>query len=122
MGSNSFQEEPKMNETLLIKHAVGGRTFVDSVKQSVSYEVEHTDDQWQFTVHTPKLPAIEELLKWKQELNVFIFRTYDDGRPTLKIWYSVAADTVRYDAAGQKLMFSAVSCIEYIPNEFGYKL
>ncbi|WP_336787490.1 hypothetical protein [Paenibacillus sp. MMO-177] len=111
-----------MKEQLLIKHAVGGRTFVDSSKQSVSYEVVHEAGQWRFDVRTPKHAGIDEILKWKQELNVFIFRTYDDGRPTLKIWYSVAADTVKYDAAGEKLTFIAVSCIEYIPNEFGYKL
>ncbi|SFF22024.1 hypothetical protein SAMN05216378_5532 [Paenibacillus catalpae] len=111
-----------MNETLLIKHAVGGRTFVDSSKQPVPYEVAHEAGQWQFTVHTPQHAGIDEILKWKQELNVFIFRAYNDGRPTLKIWYSVAADTVKYDAAGEKLTFAASSCIEYVPEEFGYKL
>ncbi|NIK71156.1 MULTISPECIES: hypothetical protein [unclassified Paenibacillus] len=111
-----------MKEQLLIKHAVGGRTFVDSSKQSVSYEVAHEDGQWLFAVNAPKHAGIDEILKWKQELNVFIFRNYEDGRPTLKIWYSVASDTVKYDAAGERLTFTAISCIEYIPNEFGYKL
>jgi hypothetical protein len=111
-----------MNETLLIKHAVGGRTFVDSSKQQVPYEVAHEAGRWQFAVHTPRHAGIDEILKWKQELNVFIFRVYDDGRPTQKIWYSVAADTVKYDAAGGKLTFAAGSCIEYVPDDFGYKL
>ncbi|MCM3627960.1 hypothetical protein M3194_11360 [Paenibacillus glycanilyticus] len=111
-----------MNETLLIKHAVGGRTFVDSSKQSVSFQVEQEAGQWRFTVHTDKHAGIDEILQWKQELNVFIFRTFDDGRPTLKIWYSLDADSVQYDETGEKLTFTAVSSIEYIPNEFGYKL
>lgn len=111
-----------MKETLLIKHAVGGRTFVDSSKQAVSYRVEHEAGEWRFAVHAPKHPGIDDVLKWKQELNVFIFRTYDDGSPTLKIWYSVDADSVQYDAAEEKLTFTSLSCIEYVPDNYGYKL
>ncbi|GLX70024.1 hypothetical protein [Paenibacillus glycanilyticus] len=111
-----------MKETLLIKHAVGGRTFVDSSKQAVPYQVAHEEGQWRFTVVTPRDPGIDEILAWKQELNVFVFRSYTDGSPMLKIWYSVLPDTVNYVAAEEKLTFAAGSCIEYVPDEYGYKL
>lgn len=111
-----------MNETLLIKHAVGGRTFIDSSKQTVSYDKQPAGSQWMFTVQVAPDISIEELLKWKKELNVFLFQEYDDDRPTTKIWFYVQADTVKYDKTKQELTFTAKSSIEYIPEQFGYKL
>ncbi|MFF2092432.1 hypothetical protein [Paenibacillus sp. NPDC058174] len=112
-----------MHETLLIKHAVGGRTFVDSDRQPVTYQAEQAEgSQWSFEVQNPPEEDVEELLKWRSELNVFLFRHYGEEKPTEKIWFYAQEDTVKYDKASHILTFSAKSSITYIPQEFGYKL
>ncbi|CAG7644469.1 hypothetical protein PAESOLCIP111_04712 [Paenibacillus solanacearum] len=107
-----------MKETLLIKHAVGGRTFIDTGKQPVEYRVESDGTSFQFTVKAPPDRTMEELLEWKQELNVFLFREFDD-RPTAKIWFYVKDDSVHYDPERELLIIEAQSSIEYVPDLFG---
>ncbi|MFF2481176.1 hypothetical protein [Paenibacillus sp. NPDC058071] len=112
-----------MIETLLIKHAVGGRTFVDSGKEPVAYLAQANGDVWTFAIEVTYGQTIEELLKWRKELNVFLFQTDETGeRPVTKIWFYVNEDTVRYDLSGQRLTFEAKSRIVYVPDSFGYKL
>ncbi|GGG73621.1 hypothetical protein [Paenibacillus radicis (ex Gao et al. 2016)] len=112
-----------MHETLLIKHAVGGRTFVDSDHQQVTYQAEPAEgNRWSFEVQNPPEKELEELLKWRSELNVFLFRHYGEEQPTVKIWFYVQDDTVKYDKAKHTLTFAARSSIEYVPQQFGYKL
>ena len=106
-----------MKETLLVKHAVGGRTFIDSGKQSTAYKVEKLADSWLFTVNTPLLPQVEELLKWKDELNVFLFRE-EPGETTVKLWFYVKNGPVQYDTEREKLTIKAESQIEYVPDRF----
>lgn len=104
-----------MKQTLLVKHAVGGRMFIDSNKQAVPYTVVPHGDGWKFTVSVPWSGAIEELLACKNELNVFIFREYDD-QPTLKTWYYVKNGPVEYDSDQASLTIIADSRIEYYPH------
>lgn len=111
-----------MNETLLVKHAIGGRTFIDSSKQVVNYVVEQAGSGWAFTIHTPLSPQIEELIKWKEELNVFLFQHFDDGQPVKKLWFYVEGSSVKYDHSLPGLGFTAKSSIAYIPQQFGYTL
>lgn len=106
-----------MKQTFLIKHAVGGRTFIDSSKQDIRYEVSPQGEGWLFTVDVPHSDTVEEILALKDELNVFIFREYKD-KPTLKIWYYVENGTVRYDEEQGRLTIAASSCIEYYPHEY----
>ncbi|MCD1260501.1 hypothetical protein B5M42_017000 [Paenibacillus athensensis] len=107
-----------MNETLLIKHAVGGRTFIDTSARPLIYAVEAEGDGWRLAVQTPLTGDVEELLRWKDELNVFLFQTFAD-RPTLKIWFYVKDNGVAYDEAGGVLHIAASSRIDYVPDEFG---
>ncbi|WP_338553560.1 hypothetical protein [Paenibacillus sp. KS-LC4] len=110
-----------MKETLLIKHAVGGRTFVDSSKYDVHYQIEQADDLWAFTVTTPPELDLSHLLAWKEELNVFLFQEHED-KPTVKIWFYVQEQSVSFQAVERKLAFKAKAMIEYIPQSYGYKL
>ena len=107
-----------MKETLLIKHAVGGRTFIDTGKQPREYRVESDGASFKFTVKAPMDRSMEELLEWKQELNVFLFQEFDD-RPTKKIWFYVNDGSVHYNAEREQLTIVAQSSIEYVPDLFG---
>jgi len=106
-----------MRQTFLVKHAVGGRMFFDSNKQDFPYTVVPHGNGWRFTVNMPWSKEIEELLAHKEELNVFVFREYDD-QPTLKTWYYIKDGPVEYDAEQESLTIVADSRIEYFPHEY----
>ncbi len=106
-----------MKETFLVKHAVGGRAFIDTGKEALNYTVTPDGDGWLFTAEVAQGKAIEELLAHKNELNVFIFKEYED-QPTLKTWYYVKQGTVAYDAGKGILTIGAQSSIEYYPHEY----
>lgn len=104
-----------MKQTFLVKHAVGGRMFIDSTKEYVSYTLHPHGDGWKFTVDLPWSGMIEELLKHKEELNVFVFKHFDD-EPTLKTWYYVKDGPVEYDQEQGVLTIYAASSIPYYPH------
>ncbi|MBA2940829.1 hypothetical protein HZF08_21325 [Paenibacillus sp. CGMCC 1.16610] len=106
-----------MKEVLIVKHAVGGRTFVHSETDALRYEVLPDGDGWRITVSTPKSAAVEELLKWKRELNVFLFQEFDN-QPTRKIWFYVKEGPVEYEDGLEQLTIRAQSRIDYVPDEF----
>ncbi|WP_419875711.1 hypothetical protein [Candidatus Pristimantibacillus sp. PTI5] len=106
-----------MKQTFQVKHAVGGRMFIDSNKQDVPYTLIPQGQGWKFTVSMPWGPMIEDVLAHKEELNVFVFQEFDD-QPTLKTWYYVKDGPVEFDAAESKLTIIADSRIEYYPHEY----
>jgi hypothetical protein len=109
-------------ETLLIKHAVGGRTFIDTAKTPFPYKAETVHAMnghkgGKFVVDNVPDELGREILAWKEELNVFLFRDYED-EPTHKIWFYVLNGPVEYDEAGRRLSIVAQSSIEYVPDHF----
>ncbi|MBH5319797.1 hypothetical protein I6N90_18520 [Paenibacillus sp. GSMTC-2017] len=106
-----------MKQTLLVKHAVSGRMFFDSNKKNINYTLIEQGDGWLFEIHSPLDETLEALLECKEELNVFIFKTYED-QPTLKIWYYVKDGPVHYDKDKQQISIYAHSRIEYYPHEY----
>lgn len=100
---------------LLIKHAVGGRTFVDTAKAARPFAVEETaGGGYAIEVKLPDDADTAELLRWSGELNVFVFQ--EDLEPVVKHWYY--ARSVEYDAAGETLRIEAASRLTYIPDHF----
>jgi hypothetical protein len=106
-----------MKETLIMKHAVGGRIFIDTNKHPLNYTLDKVDEGWIFNVETPKNIEIDELLKVKNELNVFIFQEFEE-QPVIKTWYYVKDGQVEYDAGQQRLTVQAQSRIVYEPDKF----
>ncbi|MEW9700864.1 hypothetical protein [Paenibacillus sp. SI8] len=107
-----------MQETFLVKHAVGGRSFIDTGKQPLPYSWKQDGDSWIFVVQTAKSEGIEELLKWKDELNVFVFQEFEN-EPTRKLWFYVQEGPVTYSDENRQLTIVAQSRIEYLPDRFG---
>jgi hypothetical protein len=107
-----------MGETLIIKHAVGGKVFIDTAKHPLPYEVdEKTDGSCRITVRTEWNELVEELLELRRELNMFLFREYKD-RPTVKTWYYVSEGPVEYNKEKRELSVTAASKIEYVPDDY----
>ncbi|MBN2981119.1 MULTISPECIES: hypothetical protein [Paenibacillaceae] len=109
-----------MKETFIVKHAVGGKIFIDTGKRPVPYKLEEkADGGYRFTVTTPRGPEIEELLELARELNVFVFRDYsEENEPTIKTWFYVKDGPVAYDDGRQALTIDAESKIEYVPDRY----
>lgn len=107
-----------MRETFIVKHAVGGKIYIDTGKRPADYKLEQTaDGGWRFTVKMPDGEAVEEILRLRQELNVFVFRE-EEGEPTVKTWFYVGDGPVAYDPAAQELTIAAASRIEYVPDTY----
>jgi hypothetical protein len=109
-------------ETLLVKHAVGGRTFIDTAKNPHPYKAETVQGMngrqgGKFMVENVPDELGREIMQWKEELNVFLFRDYAD-EPTHKIWFYVLNGPVEYDAVNRRLSIVAQSSIEYVPDHF----
>lgn len=109
-----------MKEVFLVKHAVGGRAFIDTGKHPIPYEWKQVQDQWVFTVKIDS-QSIAELLKWKDELNVFVFQEFEN-EPTRKLWFYVGDDAVQYSEEKNELTIVATSHITYIPDQFSAQL
>lgn len=109
-----------MKETFLVKHAVGGRAFIDTGKHPVPYTYEQQGEQWVFRVGIEEPERIAELLKWKDELNVFVFQEIEN-EPTRKLWFYVSDDGVQFAEDKGELTIQATSHILYIPDQFSVK-
>jgi hypothetical protein len=107
-----------MKEALVVRHSVGGRTFIHTEQQPMEYTVRRMGQGWRITLIITQGVDIHEILRWKQELNVFLFREYDD-QPAMKIWFYVKEGPVTYDDQLKQITIFAESRIEYIPDEFG---
>jgi hypothetical protein len=104
---------------LLIKHAVGGRTFIDSVKEGLPFSVEPFQGGWKISVTVLRDERIQEIFRLKEELNVFVFVNTPD-RGMKKTWYYVQDGNVDYDESRGQLVIHARSRIEYYPADFSY--
>ncbi|OAS20707.1 hypothetical protein [Paenibacillus oryzisoli] len=109
-----------MKETFLVKHAVGGRAFIDTGKHPLPYTYEQQGQQWVFRVRIEQPEQIAELLKWKEELNVFVFQEIEN-EPTQKLWFYVDEDGVQFNEDKGELTIRATSHILYIPDQFSVK-
>ncbi|MBB6634095.1 hypothetical protein [Cohnella thailandensis] len=107
-----------MRETLIIKHAVGGKIFVDTAKHPLPYAVEEkADGSCCVTIQTEWNELVEELFELRHELNMFLFREYKD-RPTVKTWFYVSEGPVEYNKEKRELSVTAASKIEYVPDNY----
>jgi hypothetical protein len=106
-----------MEGRLLIKHAVGGRTFVDSGKTAAPFKVsERPGGRWSFEAKVEDGSAAKDVLAWRRELNVFVFEV--DRQPVVKHWFYIDPDSVAYDEGTSTLRLEAVSKLAYVPDEY----
>ncbi|MBM7569052.1 hypothetical protein [Paenibacillus sacheonensis] len=106
---------------LVIKHAVGGRTFVDSdANQQVRFEIKKLDMGTTLIIaHLPEGldKDVAELLKWKQELNIFIFEVLYDGREQ-KTWFYTGDGDIQYNETERILRLGSSREIRYLPSNY----
>ncbi|MDQ0189654.1 hypothetical protein JI721_09225 [Alicyclobacillus cycloheptanicus] len=106
-----------LHEKLRIHHAVGSRVLLDSDQQGVRFNYEQRPEGWLFTVYTDRTPQIEEILRLKDELNVFIFRE-DHGEAVEKVWFYAGQGEVKYHPEPACLTIMTHGRIAYRPQDF----
>jgi hypothetical protein len=106
-----------VSDRLLIKHAIGSRTFLDSAEGPLQFLQDRSKDGFVFTVFVEKNAGIEEILRLERELNLFIFHE-ENGVAAEKTWYYIGDGLVEYSADLQALIVHARSQITYNPAEF----
>lgn len=109
------------SDRLIVKHAVGGRVFLDTTAAE-DYNLHYAEDggEWRLEVETPFKDWVHQLLFWKNELNVFLFPAGASDEPVRKLWFYVAEDGAAYDSEKHKLTIQGHSFIEYVPSSFGF--
>lgn len=106
-----------MSERLLIKHAIGSRTFLDSAEGPLEFLQEQRENGFVFTIFVHKHAGVEEILRLKRELNLFIFHE-ENGVSAQKTWYYIGDGDVEYNEDRETLVVQAQSQISYNPAEF----
>jgi hypothetical protein len=103
---------------LLVKHAVGGRTFIDSARTPVHYELIEAGTGWCLDVTIPDelQDPLQELLRWRHELNVFLFEEF--LQPVKKHWFYVLDNGVHYNDESRRLRIRIHHRLEYIPDTY----
>lgn len=106
-----------MHERLRIHHGVGSRVLFDSDKGDVSFTYEPLPEGWKFRVSTDRTPAIDEVLRLKDEINVFIFKE-QDGVAVEKVWFYTGNGNVAFNEVEKNLTIEATKHIAYHPDDF----
>lgn len=106
----------EMREELVLKHAVGGRTFIQTKNQK-EYTIIPEGEHWKIQIQLTPEVNIKEILAWKEELNLFIFQQFDD-QPTKKIWFYLKNGRLQFDEKTLMLTITAESKIEYVPSDY----
>jgi hypothetical protein len=95
---------------MYIRHAIGGTLFLDSVKHNCSYEIQTVNDIWKFVIEVSDDNAAEEVVKNRNELNIFVLA---QDNPDHKTWYYTTHGEVDYDKANHKLTILADVRMDY---------
>jgi hypothetical protein len=87
---------------LHIRHAIGSRVLLDSVRDNIHYAVEPYLGEWRFILKGSWPEQVKQILQFKKELNIFITEKNEDGS-IQKWWY--------YDKKEPRMEFNEVDKI-----------
>ncbi|WP_322906398.1 hypothetical protein [Paenibacillus campi] len=107
-----------MKETVMVKHAVTGREFLNNNRQPFSYQFSELPEgryRLEFTGIESELAG--DIVRFRQELNMFRFEIPEDGAQ-IKHWYYVSPEHVQFDAEQGRLTIEADSQIRYLPTDY----
>jgi hypothetical protein len=106
-----------VKERFRIHHAVGSRVILDSYRDPIRFEYREAGAGSFFSIFTDKTPAIEEILRLKDEINVFIFKE-SEGVAVEKLWFYTGDNDITYKEDEKCLTIVASSKIVYKPGDF----
>lgn len=95
---------------LYIRHAIGGRLFLDTEKHQAPFQLEHADGFWRFTLHVKEDADAEDIVRHRHELNLFLI---EEGELHKKSWFYSRDGLVEYDKEAGTLLILADSRMDY---------
>ncbi|WP_284637771.1 hypothetical protein [Paenibacillus silviterrae] len=95
---------------MYIRHAVGGRLFLDSEKHQTAFDLSRSENGWTFTIDLAEEQLAEELMKNRLELNIFVV---DEDRQNQKSWYYSSDGAITYNKEERKLIIAADARMDY---------
>lgn len=98
-----------MNQ-MYIRHTVGSRLLLDSVKHNADFDILPVDGHWRFVIRLSDDKVAEEVLKFRDELNLFVV---NDEQPSVKTWYYSSDGVVDYDKGTRTLTITADAKLDY---------
>lgn len=105
-----------MHERLRIHHGVGSRVLLDSDQLGVSFSCRRTEDEYVFEIPIDRGQAVDEVLRLKDEVNVFIFKEID-GAAVEKVWFYTGDGRIEYSDDNHCLTIVATARITYKPGD-----
>ncbi|WP_067619106.1 hypothetical protein [Alicyclobacillus acidiphilus] len=107
-----------MQERLRIHHGIGSRVLLDSARDGVSYEWSPDGSGHVFHVHIEPGPILDEILRLRRELNVFLFRDDENGATIEKQWFYTGDREPWYDSDTGTLTLVSSRTLTYHPGDF----
>lgn len=105
-----------MKERLRIHHAVGSRLLLDSDRDEIQFIYRPEGTGYIFSIFADKTAAIDEILRLKQEINLFIFG--DQENVTVeKVWFYTGDGQVTYDEVRKCLTIVTGRKMVYKPGD-----
>lgn len=95
---------------LYIRHAVGSMLLFDTEKHGGSYELEQTGGGWKFTIGIEDADVAELLLRFRDELNLFVI---PEDNPNQKYWFYSRSGALQIDMEAKQAVIIADSRIDY---------
>lgn len=107
-----------MKETVMVKHAVTGREFLNNNRLPLEYEFAVLPEGgYRMVFRGVQSEIAANIVQFRGELNMFRFEIPEEG-PQIKHWYYVSPETVQFDSEQGVLVIDAVSEIRYVPDEY----
>jgi hypothetical protein len=107
-----------VQERLRIHHGVGSRVLLDSNQDQIPYRYEESDAGWDFYLTIDEGPILNEVLRLKDEINLFIFKDNERGATVEKQWFYKGNGEVSYQPETKVLFIRATRSIIYHPGDF----
>jgi hypothetical protein len=104
-----------VDQNMYIRNVFGGKSLLDAKRDNVHYEIESVPGGWSFKIAIQDKLMINEILKFKSDLNIFVTIEQQD-KPHQKWWYYPKDGRVEYSEQDKLLSILCESKLAYTPT------
>jgi hypothetical protein len=107
--------EMSVVQNMYIRNVFGGKSLLDASEDNVQYKIQPFSGGWRFNMVIQDKLKANEILKCKDQLNIFV--TEKQGDKVLRKWWYYSKDgRVDYNEEDNLLTILADSKMEYTPE------
>jgi hypothetical protein len=104
-----------VDRNMYIRNVFGGKSLLDAKRDNVQYEIQPVPGGWCFKIAIQDKLTLNEILKFKSELNIFVTEE-QQGEPLQKWWYYPKDGRVEYSEQDKLLSIFSESKLAYTPT------